>query len=120
MKQRDVQELCALINKGMYIQSFRWERVYSIEEDRMQDDLIMAFSPEINYYGEKILKVKFYNVEDLYCDDWFFKCIFQPIVTIKDISLQGYETMRYYVDEAENRFYFYCDELEYGWSKKEL
>ena len=32
MKQRDVQELCALINKGMYIQSFRWERVYSIKE----------------------------------------------------------------------------------------
>ena len=86
----------------------------------MQDDLIMAFSPEINYYGEKILTVKFYNVEDLYCGASFFRCIFQPVITIKDISPQGYETIRYYVDETENKFYFYCDELEYRWNEKKL
>ena len=88
VKQNDINELCAAINKGMYIQSFHWEREYSIEEDRMQDNLTMSFSPEIDYYGEKILKVKFYDVEN--------------------------------VDEAENMFYFYCNDIEYHWEEQKF
>lgn len=119
VKQNDINELCAAINKGMYIQSFHWEREYSIEEDRMQDNLTMSFSPEIDYYGEKILKVKFYDVENLVCDD-IFKCISRPVITINDISAQGYETIRYFVDEAENMFYFYCNDIEYHWEEQKF
>ena len=100
MKPSDIQELCTTINKGMYIQSFHWEREYSIEEDRMQDNLTMSFSPEINYYGEKLFKVKFFDVENLVCDS-IFRMIF----------------LCYFVDEAEGEFYFYCVDIEFWWEE---
>ncbi len=114
MKQNDIQALCTAINKGMYLQSFHREREYSLEEDSIQENLTMSFSPEVNYYGEKLLKAKFYGVDDLVCNSLFDR-IFQPIVTIKDMSVQGYETLSYFVDEAENEFYFYCENIEFWW-----
>ena len=119
MKHSNIQKLCKTINKGMYIQSFHWGRAYSAEEDHMQDNLTISFCSEINYYGEKILKVKFYDVENLICND-VFKCISRPVITINDISAQGYETMRYFVDEVENMFYFYCADIEYCWEENKI
>lgn len=118
MKQSDIQELCTAINKGMYIQSFHWESVYSVENDSMQDDLTIIFSPQINYLGEKLLKVIFYGTDGLYCGN-MFQGIFKPVIAIKDLSAQGFEHSRYFVDEVEDEFYFYCDDIEYWWEDAE-
>lgn len=72
MISKEVEALCKIINHGKYyISEFEWKREYSFEEDCIQMNLIMTFSKEINNVGERLLKVKFYCVQRLNCDQIF-------------------------------------------------
>ena len=116
MVSKETEELCKIINHDKYyISEFEWKRDYSFEDDCIQMNLILTFCKDINTAGEKLLKAKFYCVQSLKCDE-IFNCIFEPLIDIEDMSVRGFEGVKYYVHEVEDEFSFYCEKIEY-WYK---
>ena len=111
MLQIDVKEFCNTINRGTYyITGFEWKREYSYEEDCIQTALILTFCEGLNPVVEKLIKAKFYGVQKLHCDE-IFNSIFGTVIQVEDISDRGYENIRYYVNEVEGNFHFYCEDV---------
>ena len=117
MIYKDVDKLCTAINQGMqWILEFQWKREYSLVEESIQDNLVMTFCQDINPLGERLLKVKFYGVEGVKCDE-IFNIISDAMIQIEDMSSRGYEGICYYVHEIEDLFSFYCEEIEYWYEE---
>lgn len=109
-------ELCRLINSMKLVQSVRLENHYDAFEDRFDKNLTMFFSPELIYYGERLLKVTFYKVREADIGE-IMGGIYSPFIEIRDISEYGWEDIHFSVSEIEGHFGFKFGSCEYEWTE---
>lgn len=111
----DHDELFRLINSMKLIQSLTLENYYDISEGRFDKKLTLVFSPELIYYGERLLKVTFYKVREADIGG-IIGGIYGPFVEIRDISEYGWEDIHYSISEIEGHFEFKFGSCEYEWT----
>lgn len=107
-------ELCRIINTMKLVRSVSLENYYSIKRDRFEKVLTVVFSPELVYYGERLLTVRFANAVNADISD--ILGIYSPYVEIRDISEYGWEYIHYSISEIEGHFDFKFESFSYEWS----
>lgn len=108
-------ELCRIINTMKLVRSVSLENYYSIKRDRFEKVLTVVFSPELVYYGERLLTVRFANAVN--ADISSILEIYSPYVEIRDISEYGWENIHYSISEIEGHFDFKFESFSYEWSE---
>ena len=108
-------ELCRIINTMKLVRSVSLENYYSIKRDRFEKVLTVVFSPELVYYGERLLTVRFANAVNADISD--ILGIYSPYVEIRDISEYGWEYIHYSISEIEGHFDFKFESFSYEWSE---
>lgn len=108
-------ELCRIINTMKLVRSVSLENYYSIKRDRFEKVLTVVFSPELVYYGERLLTVRFVNAVNADISD--ISGIYSPYVEIRDISEYGWEYIHYSISEIEGHFDFKFESFSYEWSE---
>ncbi len=107
---KDPSELYSLIKCNEYIQSAEFARDF----DGGKDKLTLILSPCPYVDGDDRLEIVFYNVSELKVyNNLLFGCICPILISIQDISNRHWEGLKYYIDEAEGTFSFYCGDYEY-------
>lgn len=107
-------ELCKIINTMKLVRSVSLENYYSIKRNRFEKVLTVVFSPELVYYGERLLTVRFANAVN--ADISSILEIYSPYVEIRDISEYGWENIHYSISEIEGHFDFKFESFSYEWS----
>lgn len=108
-------ELCRIINTMKLVRSVSLENYYSIKRNRFEKVLTVVFSPELVYYGERLLTVRFANAVN--ADISSILEIYSPYVEIRDISEYGWEYIHYSISEIEGHFDFKFESFSYEWSE---
>lgn len=108
-------ELCRIINTMKLVRSVSLENYYSIKRNRFEKVLTVVFSPELVYYGERLLTVRFVNAVN--ADISSILEIYSPYVEIRDISEYGWEYIHYSISEIEGHFDFKFESFSYEWSE---
>lgn len=107
---KDPSELYNFITSNEYIQAVAFNRNFSEGKDNLT--LILSPCPYID--GDNRLEIIFYNVGELKVyNNLLFGCISPILISIQDISDRHWEEFKYYIDEAEGKFSFYCADYEY-------
>lgn len=107
---KDPSELYSLIRSMEYIQSATFDRDFSEGKDKLT--LILSSCPY--NYGDEKLEIVFFNTENLKIyENSLFDVISPIFINIHDISDRHWEQLKYYVEEAEDTFSFYCQDYEY-------
>lgn len=108
-------ELCRIINTMKLVRSVTLENYYNIQRDRFEKVLTVVFSPELVYYGERLLTVRFSNTVN--ADIGGMLSVYSPYVEICDISEYGWENIHYRISEIEGHFDFKFESCSYEWSE---
>lgn len=108
-------ELCRIINTMKLVRSVSLENYYNIQRGRFEKVLTVVFSPELVYYGERLLTVRFANAVNADISD--ILGIYSPYVEIRDISEYGWENIHYSISEIEGHFDFKFESFSYEWSE---
>ena len=111
----NTDELCRIINTMKLVRSVSLENYYSIKRNRFEKVLTVVFSPELVYYGERLLTVRFANAVN--ADISSILEIYSPYVEIRDISEYGWEYIHYSISEIEGHFDFKFESFSYEWSE---
>ncbi len=108
-------ELCRIINTMKLVRSVSLENYYNIQRDRFEKVLTVVFSPELVYYGERLLTVRFSNTVN--ADIGGMLSVYSPYVEICDISEYGWKNIHYRISEIEGHFDFKFESFSYEWSE---
>lgn len=111
----EAEELCRLVNAMGYVQGYSWEREYDYVEDRIHPNVTLTFAPHYNHFGEKRLKVTFYDVTEHFISDNLFHMIAKIHIQIHDVTGEQWEDTCCWIEELEDHFSIRCRAFAYEW-----